>query len=331
MRKLWISTLTVFMLVFLGACGQDSNDDTNDADTADEESVENTEEASDSDLETEYPLVVEDATGEEITIEEEPERIVSTSTSDTETLFALGLDDNIYGVSDFDNYPAEAEDKPKMGGVVEPNVEAILEQEPDIVVTGNSISEEAAANIRDLGVVVYQTDPKNMEETLDVILETGKITNRQQEAEEIVADMQEVNDNITETVADVADEDKKTVYIEYNPGWTVGEGEFMNELIEMAGGINVAADTEGWVEVNEEKIIQDDPDYIIYAADLVDEDSGKQLGELIQDRSGWDKITAIEEDQMVAIDEDIMSRNGPRIVDALTEIAEGIYPELFEQ
>lgn len=332
MRKFWISTLTVLMLLFLGACGQDSNSDTNDVNKNEEESVENTEEANDDAAsETEYPLVVKDVTGEEITIEKEPERIVSTSTSDTETLFALGLADNIYGVSDFDNYPEEAEDKPKMGGVVDPNVEAILEQEPDIVVTGNSISEESAEKIRDLGVVLYQTDPKNMEETLDVILETGKITNRQKEAQEIVAEMQETIDHITETVADVAEEDKKQVYIEYNPGWTVGAGEFMNELIEMAGGINVAADTEGWIEVNEEKIIQDDPDYIIYAANLVDEESGKQLGELIKERSGWDKITAIEEDQMIAIDEDIMSRNGPRIVDALTEIAEGIYPELFEQ
>lgn len=334
MRKLWLSILTVLMLSFLGACGgEDSNDDANDVDTTEEESTEDKGEGEngDSDLETEYPLVVEDVTGEEITIEEEPERIVSTSTSDTEVLFALGLEDKIYGVSDFDDYPEEAKDKPKMGGVVEPNEEAILEQEPDIVLTGNSISEEAAESIRDLGITLYQTDPKNMEETLDVILETGKITNRQQEAEDVVAEMQEVIDNVEDTVADIDEDDKEKVYIEFSPGWTVGEGEFMNELIELAGGINVAADTEGWSEVNEEKIIEEDPDYIIYAADLVDDDSGKDLDELIKERSGWDKITAIKDDQMVAIDEDIMSRNGPRIVDALEQIAEGIYPELFEQ
>src|SRR5699024_6604938 len=157
-------------------------------------------------LEMYHPLGVEDVTGEEITIEEEPDRIVSTSTSDTEVLFALGLEDKIYGVSEFDDYPEEAQDKPKMGGVVEPNEEAILEQEPDIVFTGNSISEEAAESIRDLDITLYQTDPKNMEETLDVILETGKITNKQQEAEDVVAEMQEVMDNVEDTVADV-DED----------------------------------------------------------------------------------------------------------------------------
>lgn len=217
-----------------------------------------------------------------------------------------------------------------MGGVVEPNVEAILEQEPDLVVTGNSISEEAAQNIRDLGITLYQTDPKNMEEVFDVIRETGLITNRQKEAEDVIEEMQSVIDHVKETVAEVAEEDKKKVYIEYNPGWTVGKGEFMHELIELAGGINVAGDTEGWIEVNEEKIIEENPDVIIYAADLVDEETGKQLGELIKERDGWEEITAIEEDQMVPIDEDIMSRNGPRIVEALQQIAEGIYPELFD-
>src|SRR5699024_8585061 len=264
-------------------------------------------------------------------IEEEPERIVSTSTSDTEILFALGLDEKIVGVSDYDNFPEEALEKPKVGGVVDPNVEAILTQEPDLVVTGNSMSDDAVERIRGLDLTLYQTDPKNMEETLDVIIETGIITNRLEEAEALVAEMQEVIDQVKETVADIPEEEKKKVYIEYNPGWTVGDGEFMNELIELAGGINVAADESGWIQVNEEKIIQDNPDVIIYAANLVDEDSGKQLGELIKERSGWDKITAIQEDQMVPIDENLMSRNGPRIVDALLEMAEGIYPERFEQ
>lgn len=331
MRKLWISILAVFMLIFISACGQD--DTTNNEGVTEEESNTDASEDSseDTDLVTEYPYTVTDITGTEITIEKEPERIVSVSTSDTEILFALGLEDRIYGVSDYDNYPEAALDKAKMGGVVEPNIEAILSQEPDLVVTGNSISPDVVENIRELDLTLFQTDPKNMEETLEVIIETGIITNRQKEAEAVVAEMREVIASIEETVADIPEDEKKKVYIEYNPGWTVGEGEFMNELIEMAGGINIAADESGWIQINEEKIIQDDPDVIFYAAELVDHDSGKKLSELIKERSGWDKITAIQEDRMVPIDEDIMSRNGPRIVEALQQIAEGIYPELFEQ
>ena len=330
LRRYLFTLLTVMVLLFVTACGGGTPTDTDNDQNANEDVTEESADGGAGPDETEYPLTVVDVTGTEITIEKEPERIVSTSTSDTEILFALGLGDKIYGVSDFDNYPEEAKDKPKMGGVVEPNVEAILEQEPDLVVTGNSISEEAAQNIRNLGITLYQTDPKNMEEVFDVIRETGLITNRQKEAEDVIEEMQSVIDHVKETVAEVAEEDKKKVYIEYNPGWTVGKGEFMHELIELAGGINVAGDTEGWIEVNEEKIIEENPDVIIYAADLVDEETGKQLGELIKERDGWEEITAIEEDQMVPIDEDIMSRNGPRIVEALQQIAEGIYPELFD-
>lgn len=330
LRRYLFTLLTVMVLLFVTACGGGTPTDTDNDQNANEDVTEESADGGAGPDETEYPLTVVDVTGTEITIEKEPERIVSTSTSDTEILFALGLGDKIYGVSDFDNYPEEAKDKPKMGGVVEPNVEAILEQEPDLVVTGNSISEEAAQNIRDLGITLYQTDPKNMEEVFDVIRETGLITNRQKEAEDVIEEMQSVIDHVKETVAEVAEEDKKKVYIEYNPGWTVGKGEFMHELIELAGGINVVGDTEGWIEVNEEKIIEENPDVIIYAADLVDEETGKQLGELIKERDGWEEITAIEENQMVPIDEDIMSRNGPRIVEALQQIAEGIYPELFD-
>lgn len=330
LRRYLFTLLTVMVLLFVTACGGGTPTDTDNDQNANEDVTEESADGGAGPDETEYPLTVVDVTGTEITIEKEPERIVSTSTSDTEILFALGLGDKIYGVSDFDNYPEEAKDKPKMGGVVEPNVEAILEQEPDLVVTGNSISEEAAQNIRDLGITLYQTDPKNMEEVFDVIRETGLITNRQKEAEDVIEEMQSVIDHVKETVAEVAEEDKKKVYIEYNPGWTVGKGEFMHELIELAGGINVAGDTEGWIEVNEEKIIEENPDVIIYAADLVDEETGKQLGELIKERDGWEEITAIEENQMVPIDKDIMSRNGPRIVEALQQIAEGIYPELFD-
>lgn len=324
MRKLLLSLFAIFMLLFVSACADNNDSEDTTANDADSEEVSN------GDLETEYPLTIEDAVGNEVVIEEEPEKIISTSTSDTETLFALGLDEQIVGVSDYDNYPEEALDKPKVGDVVEPNVEAILEQEPDLVVVGNSITPEAVEKIRDLDIAVYQTDPKNMEDTLNTISELALITNKQDVGEEIVNDMEAKISDVEEAVADLDEDDKAKVYIEFSPGWTVGSGEFMDELIEIAGGINIAADEAGWYEVNEEKIIEDDPDYILYAEDLVDYDTGKELDELIKERSGWDEITAIKEDQLIALDEDIISRNGPRIVDALEAIALGIYPERFE-
>src|SRR5699024_4826195 len=184
--------------------------------------------------------------------------------------------------------------------------------------------------IREVDIPVYQTDPKNMDETVETMTQLAVITNTQQAGEKIVNDIEEQLTAITDTVANVSEEDKKKVYIEFNPGWTVGSGEFMDELIDLAGGINIANDQEGWIEINEEKIIEADPEYILYADHLIDEETNKPLDELIKERSGWEEITAIKNDQLIPLDEDIIIRNGPRIIIALHNIAEGIYPELFE-
>src|SRR5699024_7995236 len=145
------------------------------------------------------------------------------------------------------------------------------------------------------------------------------------EAKALVDEMEEDIKFVKEKVDDIDEENRKTAYIEFSPGWTVGKGEFMDELISIAGAENVAHNTEGYSEINEEEIIQKNPDVIIYATDLVDDDSEEELEELIKNRSGWEEINAIEKDQMVGIDENIMSRPGPRVTKALVNMAEGIY------
>jgi iron complex transport system substrate-binding protein len=275
---------------------------------------------------TVYPLTVQDSTGETFTFERAPQRIVSTSVAETEILFALGLGDQVVGVSDYDNYPPEAAAKPKMGNLLEPNVEAILAAEPDLVVTGVTIEKEALAELRRLGLKVFRTDPQSVEDILNTILLFGQIHDKQPEAEALAAKMREDIRKVTEAAAKIKPEERKKVYLEFSPGWTVGRGEFMDELVQMAGGINIAADLEGWNLISEEKVIAADPDVIIFAAELVDETSGKMLEDIIRERKGWDQISAIANGRMVGIDDDLLSRPGPRITEALLQISEGIYP-----
>ncbi len=277
---------------------------------------------------TAYPLTVKDATGTEFIFDKAPERIVSTSVSETEILFALGLGDKVVGVSDYDNYPPEVLEKQKVGGVSEPNVEAIISLTPDLVISGISIKDTAVEEFRSLGLKLVKTEPKNIEDVLGNILLFGQINNKQVAAEALVAQMREDVRKVTEAAATIKPEDKKKVYIEFSPGWTVGKGEFMDELITLAGGINIASDLEGWNPINEEKIIADNPDVIIYTLNITDEKSGKKLEDLIQGRSGWDKIKAIADKQLVGLDGDILSRPGPRITEALKQLSEGIYPGL---
>lgn len=279
---------------------------------------------------TVYPLTVTDATGSEVTVEKAPERIVSTSPAETEILFALGLGEKIVGVSDFDNYPAEALAKPKVGGVVSPNEEAILAQSPDLVIGGISLERPVAEKLRSLGLPVYIPRPHSLEEIMQNILTIGAITDRQQQAEAIVAQMRSDIERVSEALKDVPAKEQKKVYIEFAPGWTVGKGEFMHELITLAKGVNIAADTEGWNQISEEKVLQEDPDVILYADGVTDQATGESLEQIIRKRSGWEKIRAIQNQRVIGLDQDMLSRPGPRITQGLVEVAKAIYPDLVK-
>lgn len=332
MKKLLLSLLAASLLLMLAACGAENNvsGDSEAAATvaatpAATASETEDAQASDDALKTVYPLTEKDATGQEFTFEKAPEKIVSTSPAETEILFALGLNDRIVGVSDYDNYPPETESKAKVGGVVEPNAEAIVAAGADLVVSGISIKETALEHLRSLGLTVFSTDPNSVDDVLNDILLLGRITDTQPAAEALVADMKADIQQVQDAAAAVKDEDKKKVYIEFSPGWTVGSGEFMDELITLAGGVNIASDVPGWSQINEEKIIQDNPDVILYTLGTTD-DSGKKLDELIYGRSGWSEITAVKNKQVFGLDGDVLSRPGPRITQALKEISNALYP-----
>lgn len=279
---------------------------------------------------TTYPLTVKDATGKEVVFASAPQRIVSSSPAETEILFALGLEDRIVAVSDFDDYPEAAKAKPKIGGVVKPNEEAILAQTPDMVIGGISMEQAVADKLKSLGMPVYITHPKTMDEILGNILTLGVITNTQEQAEKVVAQMKKDIAYVQDAVKNVKPEDKKKVYLEFAPGWTVGKGEFMDELITLAGATNIAADTEGWNPISEEKILQNDPDVILYANGITDEKTGAKLEDMIVGRNGWEKMTAIREKQIYGMDQNMLSRPGPRITQGLIEVAKAIYPDLVK-
>ncbi|WP_174715271.1 ABC transporter substrate-binding protein [Paenibacillus sp. DCT19] len=311
----------------LAGCG---NATTNEGSGASQQPAqEQSQEQTTTDLKTQYPLTVTDATGETFTFEKAPAKIVSVSPAETESLFALGLDEQIVGVSDFDDYPEAATTKPKMGGVSKPNEESIIAADADIVFTGISMNEEAVKKFRDLGIVIFKTDPKSVDDVAKNIETFGQITDTQEKAQEIIAKMKQDVTDVTEAVKAVKPEEKKNVYVEFSPGWTVGKGEFMDELITLAGGNNVASDLQGWNEINEENIIAANPDVILYANDVIDENS-KTLDQIIKARSGWDQITAVKDDAVIGLDANLLSRPGPRVTEGLKAVAKAIYPDLFQ-
>lgn len=334
MKTWWNKSLVVVMItaltVMLAACGGTAADNKTQDNNQAAEQTDNTTtpDSSEQSLKTTYPLTVKDATGEEFTFDKAPERIVSVSPAETESLFALGLDQEIVGVSDFDDYPQAATTKPKMGGITKPNEEAIIAANPDIVFTGISMKEDVVKKFRDLGISIFKVDPKSYDDVISNIELYGQITDRQQEAKDIVDNMKKVREDVQAAVKDAAD--KKKVYVEFSPGWTVGKGEFMNELIEIAGAENIAATETGWININEENIIKSNPDVILYSAGLIDTETNKPLEELIKNRQGWDQITAVKDNHVFGVDSNLISRPGPRVADGLKEVAKAIYPDLVK-
>ncbi|MGZ9583555.1 ABC transporter substrate-binding protein [Paenibacillus marinisediminis] len=321
--------MTLVLAVTLAACGATEGKAPNETSGKQETTQQPQQEQKTPDaLKTTYPLTVKDATGEEFIFEKAPERIVSVSPAETESLFAIGLDTEIVGVSDYDDYPEAALTKPKMGDITKPNEEAIIAAKPDIVFTGVSMSEEAVKKFRDLGIKIFKVEPKTYNDVIACIEQYGLITDHQEQAKAVVDHMKQVRDEVQTAVKDV--KEKKKVYIEFAPGWTVGSGEFMNEVIEIAGGVNVAASEPGWIQLNEENVIKGNPDVILYADGMVDFDSKKPLEEIITNRSGWANIKAIQDKQVVGIDTNIISRPGPRLADGLKEVAKAIYPDLVK-
>lgn len=279
---------------------------------------------------TAYPLKVKDATGKEFTFEKAPAKIVSVSPSETETLFALGLGDKVVGVSDFCDYPEEAKKKPKMGSIVKPNEEALIAANADIVLSGVSLKVAAVEQLRGLNVNVFKVEPKTIDDVMNNILKFGQIFDKQEQAEKLVASMKAERQKVTDAVKDLKPEQKKKVLMEFSPGWTVGKGEFLDEMITIAGGINVSSDVQGYAKLNEEKVIADNPQVILYPKNLIDENSKKTMDQIIRERSSWANIDAIKNNKLAGVDKDTISRPGPRITAALVEVAKGIYPELVK-
>ena len=269
-----------------------------------------------------------DDSGRPVYIEKIPQRIVSLAPSITEILFALDLGDRVFGVTDYCDYPEEAKTKPKVGAPFPGlSIEDIVVLEPDLIL---SVAGTVVGQLESIGLTVVVLQPRNIAGIYGDIEMVGKITGRGKEAEEIVNNMKDRIDAVVAKTAAIAQ--KPTVFYEVdaswneNKPWTVGFNTFQDDLINLAGGRNIATGRSGWYETSIEEILDADPDLII----LEDYQYGV-TPEGVADRSAWQGLTAVKEGKVYPIiDPNLTSRQGPRIVDGLEEIARIIHPELFE-
>lgn len=321
MKKIGQLVLTSILAVFLlSACGTTATPEKPTVDDAAKE------ETSDVGVEGAFPVTLTDAADNELTIETAPATIISLVPSNTEILFELGLANEIIAVTDNDDYPVEASEKESIGGF-ELNIEKIISMNPEMVFAHEIGigSGEGMQQIRDAGIPVFIVkDAKNFEETYATIETIGKVTGKTEEANKIVANMKAKMDEVLAKVAKV--EEKKTVFLETSPApdiYTPGKNTFTQEMMDLVHAENIASE-EGWFVMSPEEIVKRNPDVILVMYDFVE-----TAIEDVYARDGFDTITAIKNKEVIQVDENITSRQGPRLADGLEAFAKAIYPEVF--
>jgi iron complex transport system substrate-binding protein len=279
------------------------------------------------------PRQVIDDLGRTVTLEEIPQRIVSLAPSNTEILFALNLGNRVVGVSDFCDYPEELLDKIDDGeiqrvGSTWPgfSLETIVSLVPDVAFAIGETVPDYVDDLEGLGIPVVMLQPHNVAGIFGDIEIVGEITGKETEADELIDDMHEHMVSICATTATATT--RPTIFYELdatNPAlpWTAGSGTFIDILITLAAGDNIASVVEGWTTFSLEELIACDPDMIILG------DYPWVSPQDVIAREGWETLSAVQNEAIYSIDPDLISRAGPRIFDGLEELAEIIHPELF--
>lgn len=269
-----------------------------------------------------FPVTVTDDADRSVTVEAAPERIVSLAPGNTEILFALGLGDKVVGVTSYDDYPAEVKDIEKVGDFAGPNMEAVAAADPDLVLATSGVQADVIAKLEELGATVLAIDPTSLDGLYEDIEEVGAVTGTGTEAETLVADMRAEGEEIAELVAG---REPVTVFVEIgqNPLFTVGDGTLIDELLSAAGGDNVVT-SKGYVPYSAEELVKADP--AVYMATHSSASDIASIGK----RAGYAELQAVKSGRVVILDDNLTSRPGPRIMEGLRLIAEGLHPDAFE-
>lgn len=272
-----------------------------------------------------YPLTVTDSLEREITINKEPERIVSLSPLMTETVATLGGAEKLVGRTTFCDYPESINSVQDIGDIYSLNVETIVSLKPDLILASDFISEELVNQFESLNIpVVIIYSGKNLDEAYHGIELVASIINKSTEGEEIVASLKKQVGAIEDKVKVATTKPRVYYVVGFGPGgdFTAGGNTFIGQLITLAGGENIAESLDGWA-YSVEKVVAEDPDII-----LMSEHAGS-IEEFSQ-QPGYKDLRAVKDGAIYFVDDNLVNRAGPRLGLGLEELASKIHPELFK-
>lgn len=318
-KKLSALLVSLGLIISMTACGNDKKTEATKAATEETTVVSNVDDEGVATDEVSYPLEITDSTGTVITIEAKPEKVVSISPAMTEMMFQLNLGDLLVARTDYCDYPSDASSVESIGTLFEPNVEKILALEPDVILCSAIVSEDLLAKFKEANIpVVVLYDDTKYDAVYEIINTFGLIFNCTEETSKIVSEM---TTTVSDVEANVADKEKVTVYYavsfgEYGDYTATGET-YINQMIELAGGENIAKDLVGWT-ISLEEIVEADPDVILI---------GTGMAELFSTTEGYKDLTAVKEGRVYEIDVNLLDRQGYRNAEGIALMSQLFFGE----
>ena len=276
-------------------------------------------------------LTFTDGLGRNITLNGPAQRIVSLAPSNTEILFAIGAGKQVVGRDQLSDFPEEAKAVADIGQTFDAlNTELIVAQKPDLVLAAEINTPEQVKQLENLGLTVYYLkNPTTLEGMYDNLALVAQMTGHSEEAAKLIESLKARVDAVDKKIAPLSS--RISVFYELDgtdpaKPYTAGKGTFITLLIERAGGSNIASDLDGYPQLSLEQVVAADPAFIL----LGDARYGVSP-ESIAQRPGWENLSAVKNGQVVPFNDDLVSRPGPRLVDALDELAKLLRPALFQQ
>lgn len=267
-----------------------------------------------------FPVTRTDATGTTVTIESEPQRIVTLAPSAAQTLWEIGAREKVVGVTQYADYLEGAERLANISGAGrQPNIEEIVGLEPDLVIAPNVISNQTVKKLRSAGLTVFKFEAAGS--IKDVYQKTrliGRLVGTCEGADRIVTAMKERVSTIRTAVAD-----KPTPSVLYYLGgsFVAGNNTFIGGVIETAGGENLAANAgiEGFAKISNEVVVKRNPAWVVVTSRAA-----------IPNGTPWTSTTALQQNQTIVVNNDYINQPAPRVVLPLTKIAKALHPEAIQ-
>jgi iron complex transport system substrate-binding protein len=269
-----------------------------------------------------FPVTVTDASGTEVTVDAEPERVVSLSPSAAQTMWEIGAREKVVGVTQFAAYLDGADERVNVSGPGQTPVstEKVVGADPDLVLAPNVVSDETVRKLRESGLTVYKASfATSLEDVVEKTRTIGRLVGACEGATERVTAMEAELDRIERAVE--GEDRPRVLYTSF--GFTAGEGTFIDAVITAAGGTNVAAEANitGYEQISAETVVDRDPEWLLLAS------SSPQPPRT----DAYNSTTAVREGNVVVVDTNYLSQPAPRVIRPVRTLAQALHPEAYAQ